>query len=351
MNNLTSLELEIKEIADNLGENNLQFDGKCVLLAGSGGFIGQNLKLYFLYLNKYILKNPVKVICVDCYVGRDKPKEIEDPNLVHIDHDLTTHFGLKLIDYPIGLIINCSGRAAPSGPSGYEHYPIEVMDVGYLGTKYLNELALQNKAKIVHFSSSEVLSKSNELPYTEETHPCIHTQNKRAPYDSIKILQESQNWAYRNKYGLDTKVIRLFNTVGFFDSRDKRVVSQFMQQAINNQKIKVFAPGTQERTLSYFTDVLTGIILVLLNGKDLLYHIASDDEPVSMIDLAYKIENVCGKSGLVEIIPTPEVYKHEPQKRQSSVEKARKELGYNPKVKIDEMLERIYNWAKENYKA
>ena len=110
------------------------------------------------------------------------------------------------------------------------------------------------------------------------------------------------------------------------------------------------APGSQERTLSYFTDVLTGIILVLLNGKDMLYHIASDDVPVTMLDLAHKIEKVCGKSGLVEVIPTPEVYKFEPQKRQSSVEKARKELGYNPKVKIDEALKRIYNLVKDNYK-
>lgn len=347
---MNQLELEIKEIADNLGENNHRFSGSQILLAGSGGFIGTNLKLYFLYLNKYILKNPAKVICMDCYVGRDKPKEIEDPNLIYIDHDLTNEIGLKLNDHQINFIINCSGRASPSGDSGYENFPREVMSISFLGTDYLNQLALQHKATILHFSSSEVLSHSKELPYTEDTYPTVHSMNKRSNYDIGKLVIECLGWAYRDKYKLDVKVVRLFNSVGFYDKKDKRVISQFMQQAINNQKIKVFAPGTQQRTLSYFTDVLTGILLVLLNGKDMLYHIASDDEPISMLDLAYKIEKICGKSGLVEIVPTPEVYKFEPQKRQSSVEKARKELGYSPKVKIDEMLSRIYNWAKENYK-
>lgn len=343
-------ESDIKEIADNLQENNQKFSGKTVLIAGSGGFIGHNLILYFLYINKYILTYPVKIIAIDCYVGRNKPEEIKDSNLIYIDHDITTPLGLKLLGYSIDYIFNASGRAAPTGNAGYENFPIETMDVSYLGTRYMLELALQHKASIIHFSSSEVLSKCDRLPCTEECLPKIHTQNKRAPYDSLKIVIEVLTWVFRNKYKIDAKVVRLFNCIGYFRKDDYRVIGQFMQKAINNEKIPVFAPATQERTFSFFTDVITGIILVLLNGKDMLYHIASNDKPINMLDLAYKIEKICGKSGLVEVIPTPEVYKFEPQKRQSSIEKSQKELGYNPKINLDEALNRIYNWGKENYK-
>lgn len=337
---------DFAEIASNLGEeNNYRFSGKTICLLGGSGFLGTMAKIYFLYLNKYVLPHPCKILSIDNYIGRDRPEEIKDPNLIHYQHDIEVPLDLKLSDHKIDFIFNFSGHASPSGPNGYEKWPIETMTTGFTGTLNALKLALHNKCPIVLFSSSEVLGTppDDEIPTGEESPSRIWSTNKRSSYDSIKLTLETLGFNFREKYGIDVKCLRLFNCVGYFNLNDKRVIPNYFSKAINYQKIPVFAPGTQTRTLSFYTDVLTGIFLVMLNGNDYLWHCGKDTEEINMIDLAHKVEKVCGKSGLVEVIPTPSVYKEEPKRRCPKIDKIRG-LGFEPRVSLDDMLKRIHNY-------
>lgn len=335
---------DFEEIFSNLGlENCSRFKGKTICILGGSGFLGTMLKIFFLYLNKHILNEPCQVLSIDNYIGRSKPQEIEDSNLIHYQHDIEVSMDLKLWDQKIDFLINASGHASPCGPNGYELWPIETMTTGFIGSLNALKLSLANKCPIILFSSSEVLGtpSDKDIPSSEEVPSSIWSTNKRSSYDTIKLAIEALGFNFRQKYNLDVKCIRLFNCVGYFNLNDKRVIPNYFSKALKNQKITVFQPGTQTRTLSFFTDVITGILLILLNGDDYLWHCGKDTEEISMYDLAYKVEKACGKNDLVEMIQAPLVYKEEPKRRLPNINKLRK-LGFEPKVSLDEMLQRIY---------
>lgn len=337
---------ELEEIKNGCLTESAQFEGKTILLCGGSGFLGTYFKAYFLYLNKYVFSNPCTIIAVDNYVGRDKPKEIEDPQLINLEHDLTTPLGLKLANYKISFILNSSGCASPKN---YFHHPVETMKVSTVATDLLLELAYWHKASILNFSSSEVLSEPDVVPTPETQIPKIHSLNPRAPYDVTKLYIETSSWVFREKYKVDAKVVRLFNAVGFFRQTDYRVFPNFITSILKKEPIKVFSPGSQSRTFCWVTDTIAGCIKVLISGKSPIYHIGNSNNEIGMLDLAYLFEKVCGTSGLTTLIPTNELYKHEPQRRCPSIELARKELGYEPKINLEEMIRRFHTFAKETY--
>ncbi len=339
---------DLQEIAVDLDNDYWQFHNKTILLLGGSGFLGTAFKTFFLFLNDE-RKIDCNVISVDNYIGRNKPREYFHPRLVNIDHDLTVPLGLKLADKKIDFILNASGCAAPHGPSGYSSNPIETMDVSTVAVKHLLELGLTHKARILNFSSSEVVGDADVIPTPEDVIPKVHTTNKRAPYDVTKLYIETISWVFKTKYNLNAVVIRPFNCIGYFRQGDYRVIPNFMSKVLKKQKMPVFLPGTQTRTFCFYTDFLVGAIKVLLRGSDLIYHIGNPNNEISMKDLAFMVERVAGESALVDLIETPPTYLHEPQRRCPSIEKARKELNFEPKVQLPDMLTRIYKWCKNNY--
>ncbi len=340
-------ESNFKEIANGLGEEDCrQFEGKLILLAGSNGLLGTAFKVFLLYLNKYILKTPCRIIGADCFVGTP-PFLFEAENLTNINHDLSTPLGLSLgTKEKFDFIINCSGRAAPQN---YASDPISTMEVGSRGVRHLLELAYFHDAKIVCFSSSEVLPNPGVFPTPEESIPQCHTSNKRSAYDGSKIFLEIWAYIFKSYFATKVKVVRPFNVVSFFASNDQRVLPNFIGNVLKNQPMQVYAPSTQSRSFVWFSDFCCGVLKVLLHGNDLIYHIGRDSEEVTILELAKRIETITGKTGLIKIVETPDVYRHEPQRRLPSIEKARRELGYEPKVGLDEMIRRFYTWAKDNY--
>jgi UDP-glucuronate decarboxylase len=346
---------DFEYIAINIPRN--LFYGKTVLLLGGSGFLGSSFKNFFLYCNWLVREGvsrneilPIKIISVDNYIKGTKTlnDEIEDENLTSINHDLTTPLGFKLGNIKVDYIINCAGNASPAN---YAKYPLETMDISTFGVRHALELAYYHKCPILNFSSSEVLGTPNEheIPSDESVIPRIHSLNKRAPYDVTKLYIETLSWVFRNKYGVEAKVIRPFNIIGYFNKNDFRVIPNYLKKVFDDEPIEVFAPGTQTRTFCFYSDFMIGAIRVLLFGKDVVYHLGNSDNEISMIDLANKIATLANKPHLVRLVPTPEVYKHEPKRRCPSIEKARNELNYNPQVGLDDMLCRIYSWAKENY--
>lgn len=349
-----ALEKEFQDdIAVVLGTENLQkFAGKRLLLTGGSGFLGTLFKQFFLYCNKAGLINPpLKIVSVDNYLKNNwvLNDETQDKNLTTITHDLILKIDDKLGNEDIHFILNCAGCASPFF---YLKYPFETSKISTIGTDNLLGLAENKKSKILNFSSSEVLGtpKDEDVPTDEEVTPCVKTMDSRSPYDVTKMYIEMTSWTYKTQKNLDCKVVRPFNIIGRISKNDYRVIPNYLSKLIKNEQISVYKPGTQTRTFCYYTDFIVGTLLVLLNGKDLLYHIGNSDNEIGMYDLAVKLQAIAGKKDLVSLVDAPEVYKHEPLRRCPSIEKARKELGYSPKIQIDEMLGRLYTWASENYK-
>jgi UDP-glucuronate decarboxylase len=308
--------------------------------------------LFFIFSNNHHFISPVcKVISVDNYVKGTTTvnDETSDENLEIFNHDLTVPLGVKLGNRPIDFIINCSGNASPRN---YESFPFETMEISTVGTKNLLELALYKNSKILNFSSSEVLGTppDDQIPSDENVLPSIISLDKRSPYDVTKLYIETLSWVFRNKYNVDCKVIRPFNVIGRFSQNDYRVIPNFLNKISRNEKIEVFKPGSQTRTFCYYTDFIVGSLLVLLNGKEILYHIGNPDNEIGIYDLALQLQEIAGKKDLVSLIETPPLYKNEPKRRCPSVDKAKSELGYFPKINLTEMLQRIYQWSMINYK-
>jgi len=353
---------EFKEIFNSCQLESMSFSGKDIMITGGSGFLGSLFKSYFLFLNKYILDDPCFIYSVDCYTGRNKPEEEDGKYIKHIEHDICKPFQSGMLHGgTLDVIINAAGNASPKY---YSQYSIETIKVSVDGTINICELAKDTRyyiqsmpyykystPKVLNFSSSEVLGTPPDdcVPTDENYIPRIHTMNPRACYDLGKAYIEDISYIYKTKRDLDVKVVRLFNCVGRFRQDDFRVLPNYLSAAIKNEPIKVFGDGLQTRTFSYWTDVLAGCIKVLVRGQDLLYHIGNPNNEISMLDFAKLVEKTAGKSNLVKLVDVPDNYKFEPRRRCPSIEKARKELGYEPKVSVEEMVRRVFDWAVETY--
>ena len=339
---------DLEEITSVLKENNNKFKNSNILILGGSGFLVSAIKRYFLYLNNYIFDTEEScfVMSVDNFIGREASATILNENLTEIQLDLNTQELPANIQF--NYIINCSGCASPSS---YEKFPMETMDVSYIGTKKVLNLAKEHSSKVINFSSSEVLGTPDacDIPTPETISPKILSDTKRSPYDVGKLALETLSWIYKQKEEVDVKVVRLFNCIGYFRKDDFRVIPNFLSSILTGQKMKVFLPSIQTRTFSFYTDVIVGILLVLLNGKDFLYHIGSPDNEITIHGLAKKVEKITGVTDSIELVETPDVYKTEPLRRCPDINKAKQELGYEPKVSLDEMITKIYEWAKSNY--
>jgi UDP-glucuronate decarboxylase len=328
----------------------LQFQNRTVLLCGGSGFLGMIFKQLFLYMNKQYLLN-TKVIAVDNYITGTCPKDIEGENLINLNHDLSQPLGLKIGNNEnIDFILNCSGLASPQG---YSKYPLETMDISYLGTRHLLELAYHRKSiAYLAFSSSEIYGTppENLIPTPETYWGSFDGFGKRAPYDTGKKLIETLCWVFNSKYEVNTKIIRPFNVFGYMAQNDFRVLPNFINAALSGGKIKVYGDGQQTRTFCWFTDFITGAIKVLLKGKSVPYNIGNSDNEITMIDLAKMVEKITSSKDLVELVPSPSAYTNEPLRRCPDLSKAKKEIGYQPKVDLVTGITKFYNWAKENYK-
>ena len=349
---------DFNKITFSLGNNNgvsselyiKALQGADILILGGEGSLGGLIKKYLLYCNEYVFENYCRIVSVDNFIGREKPKLIENPNLLNIEHDLTIPLGTKVHGYNFQYIFNMSGNAAPS--SGYARFPIETMDVSHLGTKHLLELALWHGAKIVNMSSSEVVGNVplSELPSDENIFPRLHTMNSRSCYDLYKAAGiETQSWVYKQVYNVDVKVIRPFNVQFYYRQGDSRVVCSFMDKLLKGQKMPVYMPSTQSRTFCFYTDFIAGLFKVLINGNQFLYHLGREEEMVTVLELAKRIEKVTELYDRIEIVETPDVFKHEPQCRQPSVKRAKEEFGYETNTDLDTMLKKTWDWCKENY--
>ncbi|WP_282148684.1 UDP-glucuronic acid decarboxylase family protein [Algibacter lectus] len=306
---------------------------KKILITGAAGFLGSHLCDRFI-------KEGFHVIGMDNYITGD-PKNLvhlkENPNFDFIEHDVTEFIKIEgELDYILHF-------ASPASPIDYLKIPIQTLKVGSLGTHNLLGLAKAKNARILIASTSEVYGDPLVHPQTEEYYGNVNTIGPRGVYDEAKRFQESITMAYHRFHGLETRIVRIFNTYGpRMRLNDGRVIPAFMGQALRGEDLTIFGDGSQTRSFCYVDDQVEGIYRLLLSDYSEPVNIGNPHE-ISIKDFAEEIIKLTGTNQKV-------IYKElpvdDPLQRQPDISLAKKLLNWSPKIDREEGMKLTFNYFK-----
>lgn len=341
---------DIQNIVKELSTMLSRFEGKTILIAGGAGFLGKYLVSVLDYANEHVLKKPCKIIVVDNYITALQDSLAEKENIIILKKDISKPIK---INGDVHFIIHAASLASPVF---YHKFRIETIDVGFLGTKNLLELAREKKVESFLFmSSSEVYGNPDPkfIPTNEEYLGNVSCTGPRAPYDEPKRIGETLCVTYGNIYNIPVKIARPFNIYGpGMRLDDGRVVPNFVVAALKGDKIPIYSGGSNTRTFCYITDGIVGFYKMLLsNSNGECFNIGSDEHEIQMRHLADLISGLInnGESKHALNSETLDVYKGktDPDRRCPDLTKIRTKLGYEPKTSLIAGLRRFITWARE----
>lgn len=306
---------------------------KRVLITGGAGFLGSHLCDRFI-------KEGFHVIAMDNLITGDL-RNIEHlfklPDFEFYHHDVSS-----FVHVP-GELHYILHFASPASPIDYLKIPIQTLKVGSLGIHNLLGLARVKKARILIASTSEVYGDPLVHPQTEEYYGNVNPVGPRGVYDEAKRFQEAMTMAYHTYHGLDTRIVRIFNTYGpRMRLNDGRVLPAFIGQALRGEDLTVFGDGSQTRSFCYVDDQVDGIFRLLMSDYHLPVNIGNPDE-ITIMQFAEEIIKLTGTTQKVITQPLP---KDDPKQRQPDIRKAREILGWEPKVSRAEGLKITYEYFK-----
>ena len=306
---------------------------KRILITGGAGFLGSHLCDRFIKEGYY-------VIAMDNLITGDL-KNIEhlfklpDFEFFHCDVSKFVHVPGKL-DYILHF-------ASPASPIDYLKIPIQTLKVGSLGTHNLLGLALAKKARILVASTSEVYGDPLVHPQVEEYYGNVDPVGPRGVYDEAKRFQEAITMAYHTYHGLETRIVRIFNTYGpRMRLNDGRVLPAFIGQALRGEDLTVFGDGSQTRSFCFVDDLVEGIYRLLLSDYHLPLNIGNPDE-ITILQFAEEIVKLTGTTQKIVKKPLP---KNDPRQRQPDITKAKTILKWAPKVNRAEGLKITYDYFR-----
>ena len=306
---------------------------KRILVTGGAGFIGN-------HLCRRLLNESNHVICLDNFFTGLK-KHIEDmlgnPNFELIEHDI-----VDPVDIKVDQIYNL---ACPASPPHYQYDPVKTMKTSVLGIINMLELAKKYNATLLHASTSEVYGNPLVHPQQETYWGNVNPIGIRSCYDEGKRAAETLMMDYHRQYGVDIRIIRIFNTYGpNMDPKDGRVVSNCIVQAINNQDITVYGDGSQTRSFCYVSDLVDGAIKMMNNDKKFIGPVnLGNPSERTVLNLA---EIVLEMTGSKSKITFKELPSDDPVKRKPDITKAQEILGWEPKVDIKDGLAKTIEYFK-----
>ena len=307
---------------------------KRVLITGAAGFLGSHLCDRFI-------KDGFHVIGMDNLITGD---------LSNIEH-LFKLEQFEFYHHDVSRFIHVSGDldyilhfASPASPIDYLKIPIQTLKVGSLGTHNCMGLAKAKGARILVASTSEVYGDPLVHPQTEEYWGNVNPVGPRGVYDEAKRFQEAITMAYHNFHGVETRIVRIFNTYGpRMRLNDGRALPAFIGQALRGEDLTVFGDGSQTRSFCYVDDLVEGIIRLLMSDYHLPVNIGNPDE-ISLKDFAEEIIALTGTTQKIVYKPLP---MDDPKQRKPDITRAKELLGWEPKVNRKEGLARTYEYFKK----
>lgn len=304
------------------------------LVTGGAGFIGSHLCDALLALGH-------KVMCVDnLLTGSEKniEKAKKNHNFSFIRHDITLGAPDEEADYVFHL-------ASPASPADFQKLAEEIVLVNSVGTINMLRFAKDKHARYLEASTSEVYGDPREHPQKETYFGNVNPNGLRSCYDESKRFSEAATMVYVRKYDLDARIVRIFNTYGpRMRVQDGRVVSNFINQALENKPLTVYGKGDQTRSFCYVSDLVDGLIKVMFEEglKGEVFNLGNPEE-YTVLDLAKKIKEMTGSSSEIVFDNLPE---DDPTQRRPDIGKIREKLGWQPMVTVQEGLKKTIAYYK-----
>ncbi len=295
-----------------------------VVITGAAGFIGSHLA-------ETLLDRDYSIIGIDNLLTGDTANisHLANRDFAFIKHDVTNYI---YIDGPVDFVLHW---ASPASPIDYLELPIPTLKVGALGTHKALGLAKEKSARFVLASTSEVYGDPLEHPQKETYWGNVNPVGPRGVYDEAKRFAEAMTMAYHRYHGLDTKIVRIFNTYGpRMRLNDGRAVPAFMSQALRHEDVTVFGDGSQTRSFTYITDLVNGIIKLMLSPENDPINIGNPHE-MTIKQIAETIITMTGSKSRVIYKPLPT---DDPKQRRPDITRARTLLNWEPTVRLEEGL-------------
>ena len=296
------------------------------LVTGGAGFLGS-------HLCDELLRRGHRVICVDNLEtgSLTNIEHIRVPEFVHVNTDIIAPY---FVDEPVDFVYHL---ASPASPIDYLRLPLHTLKVGSHGTHHTLGLAKQHRARFLIASTSEVYGDPQVHPQTEDYWGHVNPIGPRGVYDEAKRYAEALTMAYHRQQGVDTAIIRIFNTFGpRMRPHDGRAIPTFLRQALTDRPITVFGSGEQTRSFCYVDDLIRGMIALAESGEHMPVNVGNPDE-FTLLDLAEAVIEVTdSRSEIVfEALPIDD-----PKVRQPDITRAKELLGWEPEVSLREGLKR-----------
>jgi dTDP-glucose 4,6-dehydratase len=304
-----------------------------IVITGAAGFIGSHLA-------EALLDRDCSVVGIDNLLTGDLANiaHLAGRDFLFIKHDVTNYI---YVDGTVDVVLHW---ASPASPIDYLELPIPTLKVGALGTHKALGLAKEKRARFVLASTSEVYGDPLEHPQTESYWGHVNPIGPRGVYDEAKRFAEAMTMAYHRYHGLDTKIVRIFNTYGpRMRIKDGRAVPAFISQALQNEDVTVFGDGTQTRSFCYVDDLVGGILKLMDSNINEPVNIGNPQE-MTIEDMARTIIRMTGSTSKVIFEDLPA---DDPKVRQPDITKARTLLGWEPKVPLEQGLVKTIEYFKK----
>jgi dTDP-glucose 4,6-dehydratase len=302
-----------------------------VVVTGGAGFLGS-------HLCDHLLGRGIAVVAIDNLLtgSLDNIAHLSgNPAFSFQRQDVTEYLD---VEGPVDAVLHF---ASPASPIDYALLPIQTIKVGTLGTHRALGLAMAKGARFLLASTSEVYGDPEVHPQPETYWGHVNPVGPRSIYDEAKRAAEAFTMAYHNHHGLDTRIVRIFNTYGpRMRRRDGRAVPAFVTQALAGEPITVFGDGSQTRSLCYVDDLIDGIDRLLASDHPMPVNIGNPSE-ITMLELARMVRELCGSTSEIVFEPLPV---DDPRRRRPDITLARKLLAWEPRVPLEDGLARTIAW-------
>jgi dTDP-glucose 4,6-dehydratase len=305
-----------------------------VVITGGAGFLGS-------HLCDRLLDRGDSVVCVDNLITGNLANvaHLQDNHAFEfVDHDVSNHLE---VDGEVDAVLHF---ASPASPIDYLEMPIQTLKVGSLGTHNTLGLAMAKNATFFIASTSEVYGDPHEHPQQESYWGNVNPVGPRGVYDEAKRFAEAITMAYHRYHGLDTRIVRIFNTYGpRMRPNDGRVVANFIVQALQGQNLTIFGDGSQTRSFCFVDDEVRGLIALLDSGEHDPVNIGNPNE-FTVTELADIVVDVVNSASEVEYHPLPV---DDPTQRRPDITRAKELLGWEPTVRLREGIEKTAEYFAE----